>query len=133
MSRVTRNAVRTLLVVITALVAGVLSVRAQQSEPSSASVERILAVLQRPQLLPPIASDGVPLLAPSKPDVFRLGVLTFLPPDTPGEFVSIGVPVGALVMRAAHSIAAAQHRHAENVARDEVAKALAEFRRAQPK
>jgi hypothetical protein len=129
----TSNAVRTrlLLVIITALVGGDMSVRAQRSEPSSASVERIHAARQSPQ--PPITGDGVPLLAPTKPDVFRLGVLTFLPPDTPGQFVSIGVPVGALASRAARSIAFAQHRRAENNARAEVAKALTEFQRAQPK
>jgi len=126
---------RTLLAAIAVIVAGVSSIRAQQSESgapaSSASVERIRAALQSPQQ--PFSSDGVPLFAPSKPDEFRLGILTFLPPDTPGQFVSIRVPVGALASRAAHSIAAAHHRRAENAARDEVAKALAEFQKAQPK
>ena len=124
------NAARTVLVVITALVGGVISLRAQQSEPSSVSLERIRAALQTPQ---PITSDGVPLFVPIKPDEFRLGVLTFVPPDTPGQFVSIRVPVGALVSRAAHSIAAAQHRRTERAARDEVAKVLAEFQQSQPK
>jgi hypothetical protein len=47
--------------------------------------------------------------------------------------VSIRVSIGALASRAAHSIGAAQHRHAENAARDAVAKALAEFQKAQRK
>jgi hypothetical protein len=88
MSRGTQNAVWTLLVVMTALVGGIIAVRAQESEPSSASLKRIRAALQSPQQ--PIS-------------------------------------------RAAHSVAAAQHRRAERAAGDEVAKALAEFQRAQPK
>jgi hypothetical protein len=132
MSQLTLNATRAVLVVITALVGGVMSVRAQQSEPSSVSLERIRAALQSPQPIT-ITSDGVPLLVPIKPDEFRLGVLTFVPPDTPSQFVSIRVPVGALASRAAHSIAAAQHRRAERAAHNEVAKALADFQEAQPK
>jgi hypothetical protein len=131
MSQVTLNAPLAVLVVITALAGSVISVRAQQSEPSSAALERIRAALQSPQQ--PISSDGVPLFVPIKPDEFRLGVLTFVPPDTPGQFVSIRVPVGALASRAVHSIAGAQHRRAERAARNEVAKALAEFQQAQPK
>ena len=133
MSQVTLNAARAVLVVITALAGGVISVRAQQSEPSSVSLERIRAALQSSQQPITITSDGVPLLVPIKPDEFRLGVLTFVPPDAPGQFVSIRVPVRALASRAAHSIAGAQHRRAERAARNEVAKALAEFQQAQPK
>jgi hypothetical protein len=81
----------------------------------------------------PISSDGVPLFGPGKPDDVQLGILTFLPPDSPGGVVSMRVPVGAFISRAAHSVVAAQHRRAERAARDEVAKALAEFQRAQPK
>jgi hypothetical protein len=132
MSQVNLNAARTLLVAITALVGGVTPVWAQESEPSSASLDRIRAALQSPQPIT-ITSDGVPIFAPSKPDEVPLGVLTFVPPDTPGQFAGIRVPIGALVSRAAHSIAAGQHRRAENAARDEVAKALAEFQKAQPK
>jgi hypothetical protein len=128
------NVARTLPVAFAVIVAGVSPVTVQQPESgvsvSSASVERIRVALQSPQQ--PIDSDGVPLFAPRKPDEFRFGALTFLPPDTPGQFVRIRVPVGALASRAARSIAAAQHRRAENAARDEVAKALAEFQKAQP-
>jgi hypothetical protein len=131
MPHVTRNAVLLLFAISTALVVGGVSVRAQKPEPSSASVERIRAALQSQQQ--PINSNGVPLFAPSKPDEVHWGLLTFLPPDTPGQFVSIRVPVGDLVSRAAHSIAAAQHRRVENAAHAEVVKALAEFQQAQPK
>jgi hypothetical protein len=132
MSHVALNAARTVIVVIMALVASVIPVRAQQSEPSSASLDRIRAALQGPQAIS-ITSDGVPLLVPIKPDEFRLGVLRFVRPDTPGLFVEIRVPVGALATRAARSIAVTQHRRAENAARDEVAKALAEFLGEQPR
>jgi hypothetical protein len=132
MSQVTLNPARTVLVVIAALVGGVISVRAQQAEPSSASLDQIRAALQSPQPIT-ISSDGVPLFAPIKPDEFRLGILTIPVTPAPGLFVEIRVPVGALVMRAAHSIAVTQHRRAENAARAEVGKALAEFQRAQPK
>jgi hypothetical protein len=133
MSQGTLNAVRTLLVVITALVGGVAAIRAQESEqaePSAASLKRIRNALKSPQHL---VSSDVPLIAPSRPDEVQLGALTFVPPEAPGQFVSIQVPVGALVSRAVHAIAAAQHRRAENAARDEVEKAFAEFQRAQPK
>ena len=134
MSQGTLNGVRALLVAMTALVGSAVGVSAQQSEqsePASASLKRIRDALQSPQHL--ISSDGNSLVAPSKPDDFRLGVLTFEPPDTPGQALSIRVPIGALASRAVHSVAVAHHRHAENAARDEVAKALAEFQRAQPK
>jgi hypothetical protein len=48
-------------------------------------------------------------------------------------FIDIRVPIGDFVTHAARSVAAAQHRRAENVAHAEVVKALAEFQRAQPK
>jgi hypothetical protein len=131
MSRGTQNAVWTLLVVITALVGGIIAVGAQESVPSSASLKRIRAALQSPQQ--PISSDGVPLFSPGKPDEVQLGIVTFLPPDGPGQVVSMRVPVGALISRVAHSVGTTQHRRAERAARDEVAKALAEFQRAQPK
>ncbi len=128
----TSNGVRMLLLLVfVALLGGVRLIGAQQAEPSTASMERIRAALQSPQQ--PLNSNGVPLFAPSEPDEFHWGVLTFLPPDTPGEFVSVRVPVGDLVGRAAHSVVAAQHRRAENAAHDSVVKALAEFQNAQPK
>jgi hypothetical protein len=63
----------------------------------------------------------------------RFGMLTFQPPGCPGQFVCVSAPVGDLVMRAAHSISAIGQRRAENAARKEVVKALAELEEAQPK
>jgi hypothetical protein len=124
----------TLLIAVAAIVTGAASVRAQQPESSasvsSSSVERVRTGLQAQQA---ITSDGTGLFAPTKPDEFRLGLLTFVPPDATGQFISIRVPVGALASRAAHSIAAAQHRRAERAAGDEVAKVVAELQKAQPK
>jgi hypothetical protein len=128
----TLNGVRTLLLlVVVALLGGVRVVRAQQSEPSTVSVERIRAALQSPQQS--TNSNGVPPFAPSKPDEFHWDILTFVPPDAPGQFVSVKVPIGDLVSRAAHSVAAAQHRRAENAAHAEVVKALADFQATPPK
>jgi hypothetical protein len=41
---------------------------------------------------------------PSNACALRIGDLTFVPPDTPGQFLAIRVPIGELVTRAAHSI-----------------------------
>jgi hypothetical protein len=128
------NGVRTLVVVVAALLVGVPSATAQESEPSAALLERIRAALQNPQT-PFFDSNLAPLVAPIKPDNvrsgIRLGVLTLQPPGCPGQFLCVGVPVGDLVMRAAHSISAMGQRRGENAARKEVAKALAEFEEAQ--
>ena len=129
MSEMALNGVRTLLVVFVAGVGGVSPVCAQQSEPSSASLDRIRAALQNSQQL--AGSDGVGVSAPLAPDGFRWGVLTLLPPDTRGQFVRVRVPVGAFATRAVHSITAAHQHRAESAARHEVAKALAEFKKAQ--
>jgi hypothetical protein len=59
-------------------------------------------------------------------------VLTFLPPDTPGEFVRVAFPVGALVSHAVHSTSAARRGHAEKRAHAEVARALADFQNTPP-
>jgi hypothetical protein len=68
-------------------------------------------------------------MVPIPPAERRFGILTVVPPDTRGEFVSVRVPIGALVTGVAKSIASAQHRRAEKAARAEVAKALEEFRK----
>jgi len=124
---------RTLLTAIAIVASGVASVTAQQPEagasPSSASVERVRTALHVQR---PITSDSASLFV-AKPDGFPVGVLTFVSPDAAGQFISIKVPIGELVSRAAHSVAAAQHRRAENAARAEVMKALADFQAAQPK
>src|SRR5262245_61583248 len=110
----TLNFGRTLLAAIAVFACGVASVTAQQPEGDKpqtlASVERIRAALQAQQ---PITGDDASLFAPTKPNDFRLGVLTFVPPDIAGQFVSLRVPIGDLVSRAAHSVSAAQHRRAE--------------------
>jgi hypothetical protein len=124
----TSTTVRLPLFLVAALLGGIHSVWAQQPEHSPASVERIRIALESPQ--PPLSIDGVPFFGPTKPDEAHWGVLTFVPPDSPGQFVSVRVPVGDLVSRAAHSVAAAQHR-AEKAAHAEVVKALEEFERAQ--
>lgn len=118
--------VRLPLFFIAAVLGGVQSVWAQQPP---ASVERIRIALESPQ--PSLSIDGLPFFGPTKPDETHFGTLTFVRPDSPGQFVNIIVPVGVLVSRAAHSIAAAQHHRAEKAAHAEVVKALAEFEKAQ--
>ena len=131
MSRGMRNAALILLGVMTALAGGLATVSAQGADAPSESLKRIRTALQSPRQ--PIGSDGVPVFSPSNPDEVRLGVLTLLPPDTPGEVVSIRIPVGALVSRAAHAVLVAQHRRAENAARDEVARAFVAFQQSRSK
>jgi hypothetical protein len=111
------------LFVIAAMTGGVHSLWAQQPP---ASVERIRIALESPQ--PPLNIDGA---RPTKPDETHWGVLTFVAPDSPGQMLKVRVPVGDLVGRAAHSVAASQHRRAEKAAHAEAVKALAEFERAQ--
>ena len=129
--------VRTLPVVIVVLLGGAASAGAQQppvgaqqpsEPPSSVSPDRIQAALQRPQ---PITLNGISILAGIKPDEVQWGILTFVTPTTPGQFVSVRVPVGELVSHATHSIAAARHRRAEGAAHADVLKALAEFQASQ--
>ena len=119
------------MVVIAALACpyGLTVVKAQEasvSPSSSASLERVRVALQQ-QPSPLIVGPLIPL----PPDERRFGILTFLPPDTRGEFVRVRVPIGALVSGVTHSIATTQHRRAERAAREDVAKALEEFRKAQ--
>jgi hypothetical protein len=97
------------------------------SPSSSASLERVRVALQQREPSPLIVGPMLPI----PPDERRFGILTFLPPDTRGEFVRVRVPIGALVSGAARSIATAQHHRAEKAAREDVASALEEFRKAQ--
>jgi hypothetical protein len=105
------------------LVAAILSAwsalaTAQSTDPASpSSVERVRAALL----------STPPIVIPSEPEERHLGVLTFVPPDTPGEIVRVRVPIGALAANAAHSIAAANHRREERAAKEDVARALAAF------
>jgi hypothetical protein len=113
-----------------AFIGSALSVDAQQAEPSP-SVERVRAGLLRSQQ--PVSISGLPLFVPVKPAEVRWGVLAFVPPDVPGQIVNIRVPVGDLVSRAAHAVAAVQRHRAEDEAHTEVTKALTAFLNAQPK
>lgn len=117
-----------LVVAVLAALACPHAIRAQEanSPPSPASLERVrVALKDRPSPL------TIGPMVPIPPDERRFGILTFVPPNTRGEFVRIRVPVGALITGVAKSITASQHRRAENAARGEVAKALDEFRKAQ--
>jgi len=119
------------IVVIAALACSyaltVLKAQEVNSPSSSASLERVRVALQQRQPSPVIVGPLVPI----PPDEWRFGILTFLPPDTRGEFVRVRVPIGALVSGVAHSIAATQRHRDEKAAREDVAKALEEFRKAQ--
>jgi hypothetical protein len=97
------------------------------SPSSSTSLERVRVALQQRESSPLIVGPMIPL----SPDEWRFGILTFLTPDTRGEFVRVRVPIGAPVGGVAHSIAATRHHGAEKTAREDVAKALEEFRKAQ--
>lgn len=109
---------------------------ASNSSLSFTSIERIRAALQTPP------SDSARLFTPGKPDslfierlseqpvIFRLGAVTFVTP-TDGLFLDARVPIGDLLSRAVHSIAAAQHRRAEEAAHAEVLNALADFQKDQ--
>jgi hypothetical protein len=101
------------------------SVHAQQPA-SPVSVEAVHAALQQSQqqqlaLISPQFPPWVP------PGPTRLGILTFAPPETSGQFVSVMVPVGELATRAAHAVSNAQHRRAERKAHEEVQRSLENF------
>lgn len=61
------------------------------------------------------------------PSPKTLGILTLVPPTGPGEFVRVRVPIGELIVGAAHKISAATERRREAAARREVEAALAAF------
>src|SRR5579863_517051 len=74
---------------------------AAAQEPSAAtaapldspeSLERIRVALGSPQQ--PLVIDGSSLFATDEPKTYHLGILTFLTPETRGEAVSVGVPIG---------------------------------------
>jgi hypothetical protein len=102
----------------------------QQSNPTdSESLIRIRAALTQQ-----LVTTGSPsLFGPAVHDEWHVGVFTLLPPNAPGEFIRVRVPIGALVVRAAHSVAASQHRRAEESAHDEVVRALATLQKAPEK
>jgi len=65
--------------------------------------------------------------SPSTPSPNRLGIFTFEAPVVAGEFLRVRVPVGELMSKAAHGLAAANHRRRERAARRDVLRALDTF------
>lgn len=107
-------------------------ITAQEPEPTAPPagqpVERIRQALQQPS-----TRVGENFFVPTTPETSHLGPLTFAEPTIPGQFVTVRVPIGALISRAAHSIAAAQRRRAERAAHQEVMRVAAERQKAQAK
>jgi hypothetical protein len=102
----------------------------QQSNPTEpVSLARSHSVLAQHL----VTTESLSLFGPAVHDEWHLGVFTVVPPDVPGEFMRVRVPLGALVVRAAHSVAASKHHHAEESAKDEVVRALAVFQKAPAK
>jgi hypothetical protein len=100
------------------------------SSDSADNLSRIRTALEAP---PPLVIDGTTLFTTDEPKTYHLGMLTFLTPEARGEAVSVGVPIGELVMKVPHAVSAARRRHAEKAAKEEVARALDDFFRAQQK
>ena len=132
---------RILSAVLIAVCCGAGSAAAQQPSAATAapldspeSLERIRVGLANPQQ--PLVIDGSSLLTTTdEPKTYHLGMLTFLTPETRGEAVSVGVPIGEIVMKVPHAISAARHRHAEKAAQDAKLKSerSTTFFRSQPK
>jgi len=61
------------------------------------------------------------------PEIKRLGIVTILPPDMPGQLVRARVPVGELASRGARAVADARRRRAERAAHEGVVRALDEY------
>jgi hypothetical protein len=95
---------------------------AAQDSTAPASVKRLRQALQSPHSTLALPGSSPPWMTPD--GTRRLGMLTLGPPKTPGEFVSVVVPVGELATRAVHALAGAQRRRAAKSARAEVARAL---------
>ena len=83
---------------------------AGQTDPS---VSNIRAALESPQAI-------INLPVWTEPTPTRLGMLTLLPPQTPGEVVRVSVPIGEITTRAIRAIGDAQRRRTERKAREEV-------------
>jgi hypothetical protein len=94
---------------------------------SSASVEHVRAAIQSS---PSITDHS--LFTPPR-DSLRIGPLTFVPTQTPGQFLAVSVPIGAFASRTAHAFTVARQQRAEDVARREVAQVVAELKKAQVK
>jgi hypothetical protein len=87
-------------------------------------VDSLRMALQKPRQ-PSIVIPAVPPWV--APDTARVGILTFVAPDTNGEMVKIVFPVGELTSRAAHALSTAHRRRVDRKARDEVLRELREF------
>jgi hypothetical protein len=66
-------------------------------------------------------------IVPATPERRQFGIFTLEPPQTNGQIVAIGVPIGELAVRAVGSVKRAQHRRAERRARTQVQKELQDF------
>ena len=95
--------------------------RGQQSAVPP-SEERVPVVVQAPT--PPLKIPPIRLWGDPPPR--RFGIVTFLPPDTNGQFVRAVLPVGEMAMRARRAVVAARHRRAERDAHHAVRQALQE-------
>ena len=103
-------------VVVASLGVAIGSATAEQTDP-----KRTIAPPQsQPKLI--IRADELFPLTPS-----RMGMFTFVPPETDGEFIRVGIPVGELVSRAARAVSNANHRRAERKADERVRKDVAQF------
>jgi hypothetical protein len=109
-------------VVVTTVVLAMPALGAPQNDPLS--VERIRTALQSsPAVL--VTPAIPPLIGSARP---LWGGLTLMQPDASrGEIIEVGVPAGALAMRAVHAVAAAHHRREERKAHEEVERALIDF------
>jgi hypothetical protein len=85
------------------------------------SLERISLALQGPDP----AIRGIDPVEPVSPT--KLGIFTLVPPELPGEFVRVSVPVGELVSRAFRAVATAKRRRQDDAARRRVEAALKWF------
>src|SRR5258706_5550992 len=94
------------------------SVQAQQVG-ASAPNERLRLALQR---LPTQPTLSIPSWSP--PDSRRLGMLTLMPPDRPGEIVRVSLPVGELVTRGVRAWSSARHSRAERKAQENVQRVI---------
>jgi hypothetical protein len=97
---------------------------APDQTPLSQSEERIRAALERQ----PSLSVSQNLFTPAPSHDFHLGALTFVPPETRGQFIAVSVPIGDMAMRAVRSVAIAQQHRGEQAARAEVVETLTRFK-----
>jgi hypothetical protein len=126
---IARGVLTLVLVAVTSVAARAQDPAPEQAAPFTPSQERIRAALQQQAWI----SASQNLFAPAPSHDFHLGPLTFVSPDTRGQFVAVKVPIGELAMSTVHSVAAARQRRAERAAHAEVVEALARFHDARAK